>query len=161
VSLTLSPIELATLAGAARGETVAQTAARIGKPIATVKQVRRAILDKLGDAKNMTVAVHHAHELGLLGQRPDPDRLPITGTKRDAFHAKCSELDVAHELERRTTKKQTLAEASRMFGREIKSANDLTRGEARIVLDLLEQQLDSAAASGDAPAAPATIAASA
>lgn len=141
MSLILSPIELETLAGAARGETVADTAARTDRPMATVKQVRRAILAKFGDAPNMTAAVHRAHELGLLGQRPDPSALPLTDGQRRAFHAKCSDLDNLYELERRTTKTKVLAEASRMFRRDITSANDLTRAEADTILELLEQRL--------------------
>lgn len=140
--ITLSPIELDTLAGAARGETVDATAVRVGIPAGTVKQLRRAILDKLGDATNMTAAVHRAHEQGLLGQAPDPSALPWTDGQRRAFHAKCSELDIANGVDRRTTKRQILVEASQRFRRQIESANDLSRGEANTLLELLEQRLD-------------------
>ena len=139
---TFSTLERATLAGAARGETVAETAGELGIPVGTVKQLRRAVLDKLGDASNMAAAVHRAHELGILGQAPDPSALPLTDGQRRAFHAKCGELDVAHDLDRRTTKRQILVEASQRFRRNIESANDLSRSEANELLELLEQRLD-------------------
>lgn len=138
----LSLLELDVLAGAAHGETVKETATRLHRAVGTVKHHRAAVIDKL-DARNVTAAVHIAHELGLLGERPDAGDLKLTDGQLRAFHAKCSDLDVRDELERRTTKRRMLEEASRRFGRLIESANDLRRHEANELLELLEHELDA------------------
>lgn len=125
------------LVAAARGLSVASTAAELGRTVETVKTQRKSLLRVL-DAANMTQAVAVAYERGILGAAPAVDERPISCGKRDAFHAKCSALDRRLELESGTTKSETLKDASERFGREISSVNDLTSSEASVLLDELE-----------------------
>lgn len=85
------------------------------------------------------------HERQLLGVEADQAQLSLTDGQRRAFHKKASDVDQLRELPARTTKHQILAQSSLDFGREIVSVNDLSRAEASIVLDALEQILDGAA----------------
>lgn len=146
VSRDLTATELAVLRAAAAGKSIAETAALLRRSPETIRSNRKRAFVKLG-ARNVAHAVALANERGLLGHERPPDP-PITPGKRDAFHAKCNDLartrwpddrDEARE-EARAIKQQALVSASRQFGREIESVNDLTSSEASWTLDWLEAQ---------------------
>lgn len=61
----LTASELEALRGAAKGEQAKETAARLGKGVATVSAQRKAVLGKL-KAKNTAHAVALGYERGLL-----------------------------------------------------------------------------------------------
>jgi DNA-binding CsgD family transcriptional regulator len=136
---SLSEAELRVLKAAAAGLTVDQTADRLERSPETVRTHRKKILARLG-AVNMTHAVALAFASEILGQ-PAATAEPIRDGQLSAFHAKCGALDRRFDLERGTTKRETLARASEELGRLIESANDLSRGEASAILDWLEGQL--------------------
>ncbi|HVM69021.1 MAG TPA: LuxR C-terminal-related transcriptional regulator [Gaiellaceae bacterium] len=143
----LSPAEAAVLAAAARGLTVAETAAERGVSPETVRSQRKVLLAKLG-ARNMTQAVAMVRprrvSVGFTGTVP-ADRVapaapePINERQLVALHAKVAAIARASSRPRSEVKAEALEVAAEKFGRVLESANDLSYAEASFVLDHLAE----------------------
>lgn len=101
------------------------------------------MLEQLGDWNE--VAAFRLAELDDLTfdlqVRRASDRPPLTDGQRRALHAKLNAVAAAEGVTKVEAKRALLAAASRRFGRELVSANDLSVDEAGILLDELDERL--------------------
>lgn len=134
----LTAVEKAVLIAAAAGLSVAETAARSGRSVETVKTHRRSILKKWR-VRNMTHAVAVGHERGILGQAPAAGSPMANASQVGAFHAKVSALARTSGEPIDEVKAEWLLRASDMLGHRITSSAQLLELTWQQLHDLLDE----------------------
>jgi DNA-binding CsgD family transcriptional regulator len=142
--ISLTPAESAVLVAASRGLTARETAAERGCGLETVKTQRRQVLRKLR-ARNMTQAVAMVRPRSTSEPVSAQPAEAISPGQLSALHAKANAIAAATGEQKKDVKAAALERASRRFGRTIESALALTRIEASLVLDELDELEDAAA----------------
>jgi hypothetical protein len=85
--------------------------------------------------------VTHVHEAAIPSESP---RTPRTPWQSKAYHGKCNDLARLTKAEFLIVKRNALARAPTMFGREIKSSTELTEIEMELLLEWLDVAIDDA-----------------